>query len=236
MSGPAMRDDLASSFVMVLPPGWVRLPSREQDHLALRAKIEEIVAEVLPASLPRDSAEPWRGELRKRLSGVVLDAEEAGASAVYLPISQVDGVVIPASFVESEVDDGGEVDPVEVLAAILGETLTLDGWRTIDGSPAARTDHVSTRVQHKGDWPEVTTRQVVYTIAVPHQRGRWVVLSFSAVSGDNPSVALSDALVYLFDALMTTFRWVNVPGVAPRALEQRLQEIWAAANSNEASP
>lgn len=219
------QDEPQASFVIALPPGWVRLPARATHRRELRSAIEEIVAETIPASLPRGSAEPWRGELRKRLTRVVLDAGDAGATAVYLPIRAVNGVLVPASFIESELDYDGQDSPESIIADIVGDAELNASRLTVDGSAAARTDRSARRVQPDGDWPEVTTRQIVYTIDVPHREGRWVVISFSAVSGDTQSSALSDALVYLFDALMTTFRWSDVPGVDHSDLETRLHEL-----------
>ncbi|WP_394769106.1 hypothetical protein [Lacisediminihabitans sp.] len=225
MSEPDALVAPQASFVMALPPGWSRLPVRERERPLLLALIEEIVADALPASLPRDSAEPWRGELRKRLTGAALEARDAGATAVYLPTRPVDGFTAPASLIETEVEDDGLASPAEVIAAVLSDPHIDATEATVDGASALRTDTTTTRVQQSGDWPEVATRQVVYTIEVPHREGRWVVMSFSAVSGDNPSQDLSDALVLLFDALMTTFRWTDVPGVDPSDLESRLAEI-----------
>jgi hypothetical protein len=213
-----------ASFLIALPPGWMRLPARASDEADLAALIEVIVAEALPASLPRDKAEPWRGEMRKTFTAIVVEARDAGASAVYLPVRPVNGVNIPASFVESEIDDGGVGDVGSVLAGILAgsENGTL---HVIDGAHAARTDSSTVRVEARDGWPEMTNRQIVYTVEVPHREGRWVVLSFSAASGDSPSTALSDALVELFDALMLTFRWSDVPGVDHSDLEERLAQI-----------
>ena len=213
-----------ASFLIALPPGWMRLPARVGEQAVLRSMIDEIVAEAFPDSLPRDTAEPWRHELRKSITGMVVEAREAGASAVYLPVRPVNGVNVPASFVESEIDDGGIGDPGAVLADILADSddATL---HTIDGAHAARTDSSIVRVDSRDDWPAMITRQIAYTISVPHREGRWVVLSFSAASGEHPVAALSDALVALFDALMLTFRWTDVPGVDHSDLEVRLAQI-----------
>jgi len=219
-----------SAFVIALPPGWVRLPVLASETEVLRGMIEEIIAEVLPATLPRDATEPWRGEFRKRLSTAAAEAADAGASAIYLPVTPVNGVVLPVSIIESEVEDEAKEDAGSVILDLLG-SAGADGeggeLRMLDGARAARTETVSTKVKPHGDWPVVTTRQVVFTIETPHRRGRWVVMSFSAVSGDNPSAALSDALVLLFDALIGTLRWVDAPGAEHSALEARLREIKA---------
>jgi len=219
-----------AKFVIAMPPGWLRLPALEGDREVLDLMIDGIVADTLPDSLPRDSTEPWRGELRKRLTASVVEAREAGATAVYLPVRPVNGVTVPASIIESEIDDEGHPDSVGVLAAILGDpALASQGadasLRSVDGAPAARTDRTIRKVQRDADWPEVTTRQIVYTIEVPHREGRWIVLSFSSVSSDDSGSALSDALATLFDALVSTFRFTEVPGAEYSDLEKRLAEI-----------
>jgi len=219
-----------AKFVIAMPPGWLRLPALEGDREVLDLMIDGIVADTLPDSLPRDSTEPWRGELRKRLTASVVEAREAGATAVYLPVRPVNGVTVPASIIESEIDDEGHPDSVGVLAAILGDpALASQGadasLRSVDGAPAARTDRTIRKVQRDADWPEVTTRQIVYTIEVPHREGRWIVLSFSSVSSDDSGSALSDALAALFDALVSTFRFTEVPGAEYSDLEKRLAEI-----------
>jgi hypothetical protein len=65
-----------------------------------------------------------------------------------------------------------------------------------------------------------------------------VVMSFSAISAPAdqkttepgaPDIGtderITDALVMLFDAMMTTFRWTDVPDAEPTPLELRLAEI-----------
>jgi len=217
--------DPQSSFAIILPPGWVRMPVREHEAAGLRALIEEIVSDALPASLPRDSAEPWRSELRKRLTGAAQEARDAGATAVYLPTRSMDGFAVPASLIETEVEDDGLASAADVIALILSDPDIDATAENVDGASAVRTDTTITQARPAGDWPEVNTRQIVYTIDVPHREGRWVLMSYSAVSGDNPSAELSDALVLLFDALMTTFRWIDVPDALPGLLEERLGSI-----------
>ncbi|MET4053742.1 hypothetical protein ABID81_003123 [Frigoribacterium sp. PvP054] len=221
-----MTVDLTTSFVMALPPGWVRLPARPEAAEQLRHELDAIVAAALPDDLPRDSAEPLRRQFRRQLARTVEEAGEAGATAVYLPGAPVDGFTLPASLVESEVEDESETEPVAVIARLLTDAGQVDGGlRDVDGAAAARTEDVLTNDQAEGSWERVWTRRVVYTISVPHRPGRWLVLNFSAVYGDEPTERLAEALVYLFDALVTTLRWVDVPGVEPGDLETRLAEV-----------
>jgi len=216
-----------AAFLIIVPPGWARLPVRPDQRSALTEMIEAIVTDALPADLPRDSAEPWRAELRKRLLSEADKARDAGASALYLPARPVDGIPVPASLIETEVDDDDVAPAADVIAELLRDPQA-DAMRVvIDGADAVRTDTALSRVPLEDDGLELATRQVVYTIDVPHRAGRWVVLSFTTIMAVGASGELGDALVLLFDAMMTTFRWAAVEGAEPSDLEMRLAEISA---------
>lgn len=248
--------ELTASFFMVVPPGWARLPAREEDRQELAAIVRQVIARALPDDLPRDRAEPLRQEMRKRLTATVVEAGDNGATAVYLPVQPVDGFTPPVSVIETEVDDESDEAPEQVIAQVLADALPDrrdpddPGIRQVDGGIAARTETVVRRVDPAAeldglgeDLPVVDDRQVVYTIPVPHRPGRWVVMSFSAISLPKPDAAgtpaagtpdaaddpLTDALVALFDAIMTTFRWTDVPGAEPTTLERRLAQLGGAA-------
>lgn len=251
--------DPTASFFMVVPPGWARLPAREDDRQELTAIVRDVIARALPDDLPRDRAEPLRQEMRKRLTATVVEAGDNGANAVYLAVQPVDGYTPPVSIIETEVEDESDQAPEQVIAQVLADALPTrhdqddPGIREVDGGIAARTETVIRRVDPGAelpglgdDLPVVDDRQVVYTIPVPHRPGRWVVMSFSAISAAKPNAAagtgtsgtetdadtsdhLTDALVALFDAIMTTFRWTDVPGTEPTTLERRLAELGGAA-------
>lgn len=243
-----------ASFLVVVPPGWARLPAGEDHREELGAMVREIIGRALPDDLPRDRAEPLRQEMRKRLVSTVVEAGDNGATAVYLPVQPVDGYTPPVSIIESEVDDESEERPETVIAQLLAEAAAdraraadagaggadsagaggpdpVDpGIREVDGGVAARTETVVRRAQPVDDVPEVDDRQVVYTIPVPHRPGRWVIMSFSAIRASDSTAPdqderVVDALVMLFDAIMTTFRWTDVPGAEPTTLERRITEM-----------
>lgn len=234
--------DPTASFFMVLPPGWARLPAREDDRRELADTVHEVIARALPDDLPRDRAEPLRQEMRKRLFATVVEAGDSGATAVWLPVQPVDGFTPPVSIIEAEVDDESEEAPEQVIAQVLADALPDrhddhdPGIREVDGGIAARTETVVRRADPAAELPGlgeglpvVDDRRVVWTIPVPHRPGRWVVLSFSAISLPDTDERLVDALVGLFDAMLTTFRWTDVPGAEPTTLERRLAELGGAA-------
>jgi len=231
-----------ASFFMVVPPGWARLPADVAHREELGTIVRQVIANALPDDLPRDRAEPLRQEMRKRLTATVVEAGDNGATAVYLPVQPVDGFTPPVSVIETEVDDESDEAPEQVIAQILADALPDrrdqddPGIREVDGGIAARTDTTIRRADPGAelpglgqDLPVVDDRQVVYTIPVPHRPGRWVVMSFSAISLPDADGQLTDALVSLFDAIMTTFRWTDVPGAEPTTLERRLAELGGAA-------
>lgn len=217
---------VGAPFAIVVPPGWARIPARDEDERERTAVIDAIIADGIPDTLPADSAGPWRHEMRKRLTAMVADAGENGATACYLPIQSVDGFTPPASIIESEIEDESEESPTDIVAQILLDAGQLqDGIREIDGAIAARTDTTIRRVRAMDELPDLDDRQVVYTVSVPHRPGTWVMMSFSAVSDPDADPRLTDALVMLFDAIMTTFRFVEVPDAEPSDLERRVGEL-----------
>ncbi|MDM7887896.1 hypothetical protein QUG98_05445 [Curtobacterium sp. RHCJP20] len=232
-----------ASFLVVVPPGWARLPAGEDQREELGETVRAVIARALPDDLPRDRAEPLRQEMRKRLLRAVVEAGDNGATAVLMPVQPVDGYTPPVSIIESEVDDESEEAPEQVVAQLLAEALPTrrdpedTGLREVDGGIAARTEQTVRRADVAAELPEVGAdlpvvddRQVTYSIPVPHRPGRWVIMSFSAISPSDPedpeaAEQLTDALVMLFDAVMTTFRWTDVPGTEPTPLERRIAEI-----------
>ena len=96
------------AWALLLPAGWVRFPTGEEQLRELDEAIEEVVAKALPADLPRDSVEPHRRMLADGLRSSLADARAAGAGAVYLPTEPMNGVMIPGSLTELElVSDPG---------------------------------------------------------------------------------------------------------------------------------
>ena len=53
------------------------------------------------------------------------------------------------------------------------------------------------------------SRRVEYTVAVPGTGERWLIVVFSTLGDGDPAGGFADLLVELFDAMMTTFRWVH---------------------------
>lgn len=202
---------VTDSWAMLLPPGWARFPTGEGRARELDEAIEQVVARSLPDDLPRDSAEPHRRMLRDKLHETLADAREAGSGAVYLPTEPMNGVIVPASITELEFTSDVGKDPVVVATSILTDGYEESELVEIDGRPGIRVSSTTHEVQHEGDWPEVSTRQVLYVISRDDAEGAWLALSFSTIWNSHETERLAEALVFFFDAVMGTFRWAG-PG------------------------
>lgn len=197
-------------YNLVPPPGWDRIPlqSESMNDTILRI-IDRSIAN-LPQDLPKDDVSKARMELFKQLKKAARQAAKNNGLMLYLPVERIHGTYIPASFVVSEplTGSGIGVDPGEVLgllAAGRGDSESVD----LDGTEAMRMERVvppppDSEVPH-------SSRRVEYVLPVPGSPvPRWLTIAFSTVGDGNPDSEFSAALVDLFDAVMTTFRWSYV--------------------------
>ncbi len=195
-----------TGYTVVLPPGWCRIPVRHGSDEAIRAVVSEALKSV-PRTVPRDRIAPYRAELEGRLRTMVTSARRQGGVDLYLPTGPVHGIPVSASFLVSEGflgPFGEDADPVRVVTYL----ATQDGAGapvTVDGAAAVRTEH--TAPAEPGAEIEAGSRRVDYVIPVPGGENRWMVVTFAALGGGDPDDKLSGALVQLFDAIMSTFRW-----------------------------
>lgn len=215
----------AAGYTLVLPPGWMRLDARSDDATTeIDAALEEVLAQA-----PRDSVAPIVAELRKRASAMVEQARACGAIDLYLPLRGVRGRAVPASFVVALATlpplPGGDrrsTDDVQASAAVLTTLVARDPTARLEplaAGSAVRTQH---RVDPVLDPDEPSVVQVDYHLPVPGDPSRIVLVTFTAAIGtDAPSAGggaagateqgtgdpLTDLLVELFDAVMSTFRW-----------------------------
>ena len=71
----------AASYRLFLPPGWRQLPLDDSAGTVIDGILDEVFAGV-----PRDTATPWRSEVRKMLLSQVDTGRRAGGLDLYLPI------------------------------------------------------------------------------------------------------------------------------------------------------
>ncbi|WP_239344529.1 hypothetical protein [Frankia sp. CiP3] len=196
-------------FELMLPEGWVILSTQDHQRTQTDAAIEKIIMLVLPSDLPRDSVEPWRRELRRHLTHAVDEARETGARSVGLPIAPMDGVVIPASFCTAVVDDPDVKDAEQLLAGLLADAGADGSFHEIGDGPAVRVESVVSE-QGPGGSYDGPTRRVAYYLPHPDVAGCWAVTTFTTLADGDPRSPFADALVVLFDAIMSTMRWREV--------------------------
>ena len=55
------------------------------------------------------------------------------------------------------------------------------------------------------------SRHVHYSLAVPGEPWRWLVIAFSTIGAGDPDDDIARLLADLFDAVMMTFRWRRAP-------------------------
>lgn len=193
-------------FEFILPEGWVVLPTTPETTRLRTYAIDSIIKQYLPDSLPRDSAEPWRRELRKQLLAATDDAERNGARSVVLPLSGFNGVRIPGSLIVTVLEDPDPQDPEQLLASILEDAGSDGTYLEIGGAPAAR---VAAVVEHIAFGQLKPGHRVSYYVSHPDEPGVWGLLTFTVMTDgdlDNPA---TQGVVALFDAIIWTLRWAD---------------------------
>ncbi|WP_326795816.1 hypothetical protein OG946_10205 [Streptomyces sp. NBC_01808] len=200
------RDEGAAvGYTLVLPPNWSRIPLRDGTDEAIMRIVDEAVAD-LPDDMPRDRIPPVRLELVRRLRKAAADARKSGGLDLYLPVEQMHGVTVAASFVVSEITLATGADPSLILARLLADAEKSQP-AAVDGSVGYRNERVARGSGDEGG--EYASRRVDYVLAVPEDDTRWVTVGFSTLADGDPKGQFADVLVELFDALMTTFRWTR---------------------------
>jgi hypothetical protein len=198
-----------SAYSIVQIPGWETLSLHPRDHRALQRRLDELAHGSVPAEVPRDTATPFRMEVRKELARVVEQAQTAGAGLLALPVEKVDGSPVPASYTVSEwLDpDPDNVAPLDVLNAICAESGARTEIVDVDGQPGLREETVESADPDAEPLATHPGRRVTYTVSAPDSRHSWVIFTFITLGDGNPDGALAHLLVELFDAHLTTLRW-----------------------------
>ncbi|GIF19596.1 hypothetical protein BJ973_006641 [Actinoplanes tereljensis] len=192
-------------FELIVPEGWVHVPTLPELRRVRARTIEAIVRHALPDTLPRDKAGPWRRMLNRDLTDATDQAERQGARAVVLPVTEMHGMRMPGTLLLSVIEDDGEPqDPRSVLNSILAEAGPDGMALEIDGCPAARVRQVVDSQPIKRKAPAV---RVNYYVAAPGAPGVWGVLTFTVLSDGDVEADPVQAIVLLFDAVVTTLRW-----------------------------
>ena len=194
-------------FELVVPDGWVQLPTTPGTAKLRRRIINELIRRHLPDSLPRDKAEPWRRMLRRELTDATDEASRHGARCILLPLQEFNGFRLPGSMLMTVLDDPDEAqDPQRLLASVLADAGADGTYLEIGGAPAARVASIvdSGRIGRKAP-----SRSVSYYISNPDAAGVWAVVTFTVLSDGDVDAEPVQAVVLLFDMIVSTLRWAN---------------------------
>lgn len=201
-------------FELVIPPGWVQIPTTPDTTRVRRRIIDDLIRHYLPESLPRDRVGPWRTMLRRELVGATDEAARQNARSVLLPLQEFAGFRLPGSLlvtvVENEEEKSAE-DSARLLAELLADAGDDGMYLEIGGAPAVRVAAVmdSDRIRRTApSW------RVSYYVSNPDAPGVWGLLTFVVLTDGDVDAEPVQAVMLLFDAVVSTLRWgdrVDVP-------------------------
>ncbi|MGI5148772.1 hypothetical protein ACQEVC_20715 [Plantactinospora sp. CA-294935] len=194
-------------FELIVPEGWVQIPTTPGFSRVRERTINAIVRHALPDTLPRDKAGPWRRMLRKELTEATDEAERHGARAVVLPVQEMHGMRLPGTLVLSVIEDAAPPqDPKLVLDSVLADAGSDGMTLEIGACPAARIRQIVDSSPIKRKAPAV---RVNYLVAAPDAPGVWGVLTFTVLTDGDVDADPVQAIVLLFDMVVGTLRWVD---------------------------
>lgn len=194
-------------FNLVHPPGWEKINLRDESMSDNIMRIVDRAINQLPTDLPKDDVSKLRMDLFKQLKKSASRAARAKAQLLYLPVDRIRGTVVPGSFIVSEPISGGGsgFQSDQVLRGLVADRESSEPV-DIDGSSGTRLERI---VPPRDDSDvQFASRRVEYVFPVPgHTPPPWLTITFSTVGDGEPDSEFTSALVDLFDAVMTTFRW-----------------------------
>ncbi|MEU6854392.1 hypothetical protein ABZ901_31230 [Actinacidiphila alni] len=194
-------------FELVVPDGWVQIPTAPGTATLRRKVVDEVIRHHVPDSLPRDSAGPWRRMLHKELTAATEEAARQNARSVLLPLQEFSGVRLPGSMLVTVIEGDDEAEDAErLLASILADAGDDGSYLEIGGAPAVRVASVvsSGRIERKApSW------RVSYYVSNPDAPGTWGLLTFTVLTDGDVDAEPVQAVMLLFDMIVTTLRWSN---------------------------
>jgi hypothetical protein len=199
--------------MIVVPPGWVRIPVGKGSREAVTAVLDRTFAGVED---PR--AAGLRRQLQTALTRQVRAAAAQSGVELYLPVERVHGVTVPASAIVSLPRLEPAEDPTDVLLAVVARRPGAEVVE-IGGAPAVRTlEHLAAGgAAGVGEEGVPARRQLTYYLAEEGAGARYAVVSASILEGyGDGGAAVADAVTELIDAMLTTFRWVRRGQVSER--------------------
>jgi hypothetical protein len=200
-----------SSYRLVLPPPWSRIPLRDGTEEVVHGIVERVAA-TTPKHVPPDQVGPRKRELARTMLQQASALRDKGGIDLYLPLDTIRGFSARTTFSVSETlppgaDPGEWADVLAVLAGETGAERVVTAGDERSGAPP--TEWVRRERIVPGEEERDPAILVDYTTAVPGAEHVWLVASFSIVGSDaEDPEGTARPFVELFDAIMTTWRWV----------------------------
>jgi hypothetical protein len=188
-----------TSYSVVLPPEWIRV--------SLTSTVEQAVKDITDrtfANLPRDQFVAERRLMTGWVTDLVRRARDGNGLDLYLPVQEIHGRTVSASFVVGGAllpDDLDELESLALIADLAGDGRLVE----VHGAPGVRIEKAVPGDETQG--VDMASRRVDYTFPIPGDGRKWLAVTFSTTGAGDPGDEVADALVALFDAIMTTFRW-----------------------------
>jgi hypothetical protein len=188
-------------YTILLPPGWIRVSLSQPLDKAVKD-----ITDRMFARLQRDAFPAERRKIEETVRETVRKAKADNGIDLYLPVEELHGVAVSASFIVSGLYLQGEVDALAALN-VSGQLAADGALADVDGSVGARVERIEAADPTRGTLADVATRHVDYAFPIPNDERRWLTVTFSTPGGTAPDDSVGDVLVELFDAMMSTFAW-----------------------------
>lgn len=207
-SAPPMTTS-ARDYHLVLPPGWVRIPL--DDRAAERVVL---LAAQQAAEAPTGTREGVRTRLVRLMQQAVREAQDSGGTDVLMSVGSVGRVPVSASCLVSFLPaEGVGLGQLEAQLREKGGSVEVV---VVSGAPALRRSSQRELPYDEGQAVTLATgtglpleqlsdpvaHEVAYLVPLPGSRD---LLAFTFTTAQRQ---LAEALVELFDAVMSTMRWV----------------------------
>lgn len=183
----------AWDWELLLPPGWVRLPTdAQQARRAVTALLDRRLAH-----LPRDAVAAGRRTLERELRARLAEARDAGAGDVFAQVDLVAGVPVSAGLTVARLAAPAEDGALLAgLVSVLGRSTDVvqRSAEQCAGRPALRRRRRFVRAVEDG-LPALPQTGVDWVVSLPDSPDV-LVLSFATASDP-----VADELVALFDAV-----------------------------------
>lgn len=190
------RDHAEGGWRILLPPGWVTLPTEPE---AAAVAIKRLLDRSFEGTA-RDELVQARIQLDQTLRQQAAEARKAGATYLHSLQEPIRDVPVTASLVCVPVPVSDSDSLAGALNHALGDATGIEesGYADAGELPALRrVRRYPTKVSDHPDEPEVTATNVDYAVQLPDES--LLLMAFSTVTDQ-----VRDELVALFDAIAGT--------------------------------